>query len=217
MRRLGLFAKRPVAGAVKTRLSPALPAALARDLYAALLDDALSAARVARVDERSVWWDAPVDQAVTPGFEARLQHGADLGARLANAFARLTENGARAAIVGTDAPALGAPAIERAFDALDTHDAAFAPSSDGGYALVALARPEPALFEGIAWSTPSVFEATLAIAARRGLRVARLEPLDDLDVPRDLVRWAARVAIEARGIGPATAAALRAMGLAPPV
>ena len=60
MRRLALFARWPAAGEVKTRLSPALPAALALDLYRALLEDAIAVTVAAAADERMLYWaDAP--------------------------------------------------------------------------------------------------------------------------------------------------------------
>src|SRR5437016_6171203 len=50
--RLALFARTPVPGQVKTRLTPALPARLACDLYRGLLGDALDTLRAARAGER---------------------------------------------------------------------------------------------------------------------------------------------------------------------
>src|SRR5262249_19521019 len=70
---------------------------------------------------------------------------------------------------------------------LDEHDVVLGPAEDGGYYLVALARPRPALFEGVAWSTPAVLAETLARASALGLRVYRLAPVPDV-APLDDVR-----------------------------
>ena len=85
----------------------------------------------------------------------------DLGARMARALERARcARTARALLIGTDAPALDALAhgAGRARRWRD-HDAVFVPALDGGYALVGLRRPAPALFAGMAWSTPQVMAA----------------------------------------------------------
>ena len=61
---------------------------------------------------------------------------------------------------------------------------------DGGYYLLALDRSRPELFEGIAWSTPSVRAATAERAAALGLRVRMLEELPDIDTLADVrAQW----------------------------
>jgi glycosyltransferase A (GT-A) superfamily protein (DUF2064 family) len=74
-----------------------------------------------------------------------------------------------------------------AAQALQGHDAVFVPALDGGYGLVGLKRPQPALFDGMAWSHPQVMADTRARAAAAGLRLAELPPLHDIDEPADLV------------------------------
>ena len=60
MKRCAVFSRWPEPGRVKTRLSPALPAALACDLHRAMLADALEAARESGAEERTLYWaDAP--------------------------------------------------------------------------------------------------------------------------------------------------------------
>jgi uncharacterized protein len=220
MHRLGLFAKPPVPGGVKTRLSPALPPALACALHAGLLRDALATLAASEADERVVWWASEPDPATAAwrpaGARAALQRDGDLGARLAHAFAvMLAAPGDRAVVVGSDAPALDAALVRAAFDALADHDVALAPARDGGYSLIALAAPAPALFEGVAWSTAHVFGDTLARAAAAGLRTATLAPLDDLDTPGDLVRWLPAALAAPPEHAPHARAALTAMGLLP--
>lgn len=221
MDRIAVFARRPVAGAVKTRLSPALPPALACALYRAMLGDALAAAAAAPAGSRAVWWaDPPRPDAafgVPTGFEERIQHGADLGERLAGAFAALlVAPGDRALVLGADCPDLETAALAEALERLDTHDVVLGPANDGGYTLIALARPAPALFEGVAWSTAHVLEQTLARARAADLRVALLEPLADLDAPATLVRWLGEALHAPPERAPRTRAALVAMGLLVP-
>jgi hypothetical protein len=105
---------------------------------------------------------------------------------MARAFGECFARGARrVAIVGTDAPDCTRAHVTAAWAALDTHDVAVGPTHDGGYYLLALARPCPGLFQDIAWSTPDVLRATLARAAAAGLSVARLATLRDVDTLAD--------------------------------
>jgi rSAM/selenodomain-associated transferase 1 len=219
MRRAAVFARPPIEGEVKTRLSPALPPALARDLYAAMLQDTLAAVQAARADERVVFWagdPARAGFALPPGWIERRQEGGSLGARLAGAFETLLAPPCKAAvIVGADCPDLEAADLDRAFAALDAADLAIGPAADGGYGLIGLRRPAPGLFEGIDWSTPAVLEQTRARAAAAGLETVLLPALDDIDTPADLARWiGGQVAVET-GRAPHTRAALERMGLMP--
>jgi len=218
MDHLAVFARWPEPGQVKTRLSPALPAALACDLHRALLDDALAAAARARAGARYLYWaDAPARRgafAAPSGFETRDQGGGDLGARLERAFGQqLARSGDRAVAIGADCPDLDVGLIERAFETLARADLVLGPARDGGYYLIGLARPAPALFRGMRWGTAGVLEETRARAHAAGLRTALLEPLDDLDTPADLVRWLGRAACGRAAAAPATTRALRAIGL----
>jgi uncharacterized protein len=220
-RRLAVFTRRPVAGRVKTRLSPALPEDLACQLHAAMVMDALATAGAAAVEERFVYWaEAPESAAASDlpaGFVERVQPEGDLGTRLASAFAELlASEGDRAVIMGADCPALEASVLDAAFAALDQAPLVLGPARDGGYTLIGLARPAPALFEEIAWGTEQVLAQTLERAAALGLDARLLATLDDLDTPADLVRWIAAIAMSPEDRSPHTAAALRAMGLLPP-
>jgi uncharacterized protein len=62
------------------------------------------------------------------------------------------------------------------------------PARDGGYVLIGLQRPQPALFDGIAWGGPTVLAATRERIARARLRCHELPPLPDLDTPDDYRR-----------------------------
>jgi glycosyltransferase A (GT-A) superfamily protein (DUF2064 family) len=106
---------------------------------------------------------------------------------MAHAFATAFEEGAsRVAIVGTDAPWVSREIVVEALESLDGHDVAIGPARDGGYYLLALARPQPELFRGIAWSTASVFHSTVERAGGLGLSVRVLAPLTDIDTIDDV-------------------------------
>lgn len=103
------------------------------------------------------------------------------------AFRRaLLQRGGRSLLIGADIPALDADLLQRAAQALNDVDAVFVPAFDGGYALVGLRRPEPTLFEGMAWSTPTVMARTRERLLAAHLSFVELAPVADIDLPADL-------------------------------
>jgi rSAM/selenodomain-associated transferase 1 len=125
------------------------------------------------------------------------QEGQDLGERLGNLSSGLLAAGhAGVVIIDSDTPSLPdhylATAVERIGDR--GTDAVFGPAEDGGYYLVGLRHPMPALFQGIAWSTSVVLKQTLANAASAGLTVHLLPPRFDVDTGADLKRLADELA-----------------------
>ncbi len=188
-----VFAKAPAAGRAKTRLASALGDAGAAALAERLLERTVAAAASAEI--------GPVELCVTPALDhpalrrmerehgvfLTLQGEGDLGERMARSLERALAVHRHAILIGTDAPSLDAALLRGAAHALVHHDAVFVPAFDGGYALVGLARPAPALFSGIVWSTPHVMAETRDRARRAGLRWAELPPVADIDEPADLV------------------------------
>jgi len=189
-----VFAKAPVAGQAKTRLMPALGAAGAADLAARLLERAVAAGMSAGFDavELCVAPDASHPAfgrlaARHAGLQLSVQGDGDLGVRMHRALTRRLVGCDRVLLIGTDAPALDAPALRTAAQALTGHDAVFVPALDGGYALVGLSRPQPDLFTGMPWSTPRVMAETRQRARRAGLRWTELPAVADIDEPADLI------------------------------
>jgi len=216
MRRIALFARPPLPGRAKTRLSPALPPSLAAAISAALIEDTARAVAGTPADERSLWWAEPPGEAGVAGLKPHLQQGADLGERLAHAFASLLRSrDDRALIVGSDTPALESAHLEHALSRLDSHDVVLGPARDGGYWCIGLRRPAPELFRDIPWSTSGVLEATLERAREARLTVEPADTLDDLDTPADVARVTGELARGRQAYGPALHAAWRRMGLAP--
>ena len=187
-----VFAKAPVPGQAKTRLVPALGEAGAAALAERLLKHAAQAAAASALGplELCVAPDGndPLLQQLARDTGATLakQGDGDLGQRMHRALARALARHPRALLFGTDLPALGAEVLRAADRALDHHDAVFVPALDGGYGLVGLTRPQPALFEGMRWSVPTVMDQTRTRARAASLRWAELPALADIDEPDDL-------------------------------
>jgi rSAM/selenodomain-associated transferase 1 len=219
MNRVGIFAKPPVEGQVKTRLTPSIPPGIAADLQLCMVLDAIQTAQAARAGPVALYWASDSGKG---GFadhleemEIRHQRGADLGERLASAFDELLADADRAVVIGSDCPDLSPALVREALAALAEADLVLGPARDGGYYLIGLRRPSPGLFQGIAWSTSRVLAETLARAERLGLRTRCLEMLDDLDTPDDLVRFIARRSVTEVTTGEGTEAVLRQIGLLP--
>lgn len=201
-----VFAKAPVAGLAKTRLVPALGPVGAATLAERMLGHAVAACVGAQAqlghcgveicatpDAQHPAFHCLAEQhtgqhtATAPGLELHTQGEGDLGARMHRAFTRTLAHARGALLIGTDAPALDTAVLLQAAAALDEHDAVFVPALDGGYALVGLRRPAPALFNGMAWSTPQVMADTRDRARQASLHWAELPAVADIDLPADLV------------------------------
>jgi uncharacterized protein len=188
-----LFAREPVAGQVKTRLIPALGGEGAAQLYRRLLGIALRAGAATPGVRRRLWCTGmPADGgecarlAAAHGFTWHPQPEGDLGARMAAALAEALVTADRAVLIGSDCPDYNADYLSAAFAALDDHDAVLGPAADGGYVLIGLRRPAPALFADIHWSTCAVLAETRTALRRIGLTWTELPTLRDLDRPEDL-------------------------------
>jgi rSAM/selenodomain-associated transferase 1 len=198
-----IFAREPVLGRVKTRLAADIGPEAALATYRELLTLTAAAVRAAQVPA-TVWLaDAPTEPALGtaasaarpewPGLPWRVQPAAgSLGERMAHAFAEAFAAGAgRVVIIGTDCPGLSADLLRQAFAQLATHDLVVGPATDGGYYLLGMKQLHARLFTDKQWSTATVLPATLADAARLGLRVAQLPTLADVDSAADLAAWRA--------------------------
>jgi len=190
---LGLFAKAPVPGQVKTRLSPPLSLEDCAQLYEAMLFDVIEQ-HARSIESALALWCAPPEAVgwfearVPAAFDVLPQRGATLAARLAFAFREHVARGCERIVVrGTDSPTLPLARISEAFDALECVDLVLCPDRDGGYNLIGLRAPCDALFE-IELSTGSVLEQTRKRAERIGLRSLILPAHHDIDRPADLER-----------------------------
>jgi rSAM/selenodomain-associated transferase 1 len=119
-----------------------------------------------------------------------LQQGEDLGERMFHAASRALVQAESVLLLGTDCPGVTRDYLVRAFQALHRAEVVIGPAEDGGYVLLGLRRVDRKLFRGLAWGTSSVLEQTLERVMALGWRHALLEPLWDVDRPRDVERLA---------------------------
>jgi len=195
--RLIVFTRRPEPGRSKTRLIPVLGAQGAADLQQQMALHTISHAReVARREPVALevrFADGTADDMrgwLGNGMNYFPQGEGDLGVRMESAFREAFSRGAgRVVLLGTDCPGLDATVMRAASTALRRKDLVLGPATDGGYWLIGLRRPAPALFADMPWSTDSVLARTLGRARSLGLSVRTLEPLPDVDRPEDLPFW----------------------------
>lgn len=182
---LGIFARTPVPGKVKTRLVPPLSPEQACNLYAAFLADLfrrLSRLKGVRVTVFHADGDPDPLRALLPGtWGLEPQTGDDLGARMGAAFDRLLADADRAVIIGSDSPDLPVQYIRRAFKKLRHKDIAVGPATDGGYYLIGVRAAVPALFDGVEWSSERVLARTIDNIDTGGRSLAMLPMWYDVD------------------------------------
>lgn len=199
-----VFTRYPEPGTAKTRLIPALGAEGAAQISRQLTEQTL--AQITQLCQQQaiavtiafaggsisemqqwlgrLWWEQP--------WQYVPQMGADLGDRMATAMqAAFVEGAQRVLIIGTDCPDLTPALLCQAFQALDQVDLVLGPAIDGGYYLIGMRQYNPAIVQGIAWSTDAVLSQTLAIADSLGWTRHLLPTLQDIDNPADLAAWRA--------------------------
>jgi uncharacterized protein len=205
---VGLFAKWPRAGTVKTRLAAATSPALAARVAEACLRDTLLRLRCLPV--RLVLVFAPVeaeaDFARLAGDRAVVvpQAMGDLGQRMSHFIEQELHAGAEAVVlVGADSPTLPLAHVEQAFVELKRADVVLGPAMDGGYYLVGCGRRVPPIFQGIAWSTARVLGQTITCLGDPHWRLALLPPWYDIDTGEDWALLRAHIAaIRRSGMDP---------------
>ncbi|MFQ5428354.1 MAG: TIGR04282 family arsenosugar biosynthesis glycosyltransferase [Thermodesulfobacteriota bacterium] len=187
--------KAPVAGLVKTRLTPPLTLEEAAGLYRSFLVDLF-------VNLKG--FELPVDlfSAITPpgnkedfsglipdDVDCFSQAGDGLGERIESVFKHIFDMGYEKAVVtGSDSPDMPQDFIEEALAVLDEPevDIVLGPAHDGGYYLVAVSRLVAAPFRDINWSGATVLEETLQKVMEAKLKYRLLPPWHDMDRPSDL-------------------------------
>jgi uncharacterized protein len=194
--KLIVFTRYPEPGKAKTRLIPVLGKTGAANLHRLMAQKAIARA-LSLQDSRRL----SVEIHHASGSQQQMQDwlgtniiyqnqiDGDLGAKMTAAFQQSFNLGVdKAAIIGTDCPALKVEIMAQAFDKLSQHDLVLGPATDGGYYLIGLRRSIPELFRGIKWGTSEVFASTQAIAQNLDLNIAYLPTLADIDLPEDLLR-----------------------------
>ncbi len=205
-----IFAKAPTPGQVKTRLCPPLTPDEAATLHGSFVLDALERTKTAVTKLK-----LPIDRYLACAPSSALvffkimeerqavrlidQEGDDLGERMSRAFETMFQRGYRhVMIVGTDVPSLPLDHYKQALAELDKHDIVLGPALDGGYYLIGLNKPAPAILENMPWSTDQVLALTREKANGLGLSIGLLPQWQDVDTIDDLKNLIAENAVDAK-------------------
>jgi rSAM/selenodomain-associated transferase 1 len=190
--RVLVFARAPVPGQVKTRLTPALGPDGAARLHRRLTEALLT--RLAALAAMPVeLWATPdpahpffVSAAQRWPVTVHQQQGDDLGERLATAASAALTRADAVVLIGTDCPELSNDYLCLAAQQLQSHDAVIGPAHDGGYVLLGLKRAAPSLFSRMPWGSAQVAALTIQRMQRLGWTWLELPTLHDIDRPEDL-------------------------------
>ncbi len=185
--RLIIFAKSPIPGKVKTRLTPDITPAEAAELYKAFIIDIVGTAYNLQCEQVAIAYTPSNAETAFHSICGQSvsyfpQQGHDLGERMKNAFKHSFARGSkRTIIIGTDSPTLPLSYIQKAFDALKEVPVTIGPTFDGGYYLIGLSEQNCTIFEGVDWSTSRVFSQTLTRIEEANKPLYVLPPWYDVD------------------------------------
>jgi len=183
-----VLAKTPVPGRVKTRLCPPCTPHQAAVLAAAALADTMAAVTAAPAAHRCLVIDG--DHPAPPDWHRTTQRGTTLGERLAHAYTDTRLDGAASLLIGMDTPQVSADLLAGAARRLGADanegDAVLGLAEDGGWWALGLRNPSHGqVLRQVPMSTPDTGALTLAALRARGLRVATLPTLRDVDTYAD--------------------------------
>lgn len=179
-----VLAKQPLAGRVKTRLSPPFSPQGAADVAEAALLDTLETVRAVDVARRVLVLDGAYP---APGFDVQPQRGGPMDQRLAAAFddAAAGAPGLATLLVGMDTPQLTPALLARAVADLAVHAAVLGLAPDGGWWALGLRRPDGALLAGVPTSRDDTGARQRARLRAAGLDPHLLPELRDVDTVAD--------------------------------
>ena len=184
-----VIAKEPVPGRVKTRLCPRCNKEQAANIAAAALADTLDTVTAAPAACRTLVLEG--EYWPPAGWRTVAQRGEGLAERIVHGYGDTALPGVGTFLVGMDTPQLTHDLIIHARDLLGSRgvDAVLGLAVDGGWWGLGLSDPADArVLDGVPMSTPRTGADTLAALQNRGLTVARLPVLRDVDTVSDA--WA---------------------------
>ena len=198
-----LMTRLPVAGMVKTRLTPRLSGAACADLQWALLADLAPVLHSADTDLFVFYTPTGPKQTLLRlkellGSAIYLpQQGDDLGQRMNLAFRQVFQQGYDGGVlIGSDIPFVSNEDIKLVWQVLGDHDAVFGPSEDGGYWLVGLRNLFPPLFWRQNYGHDKVLAQAQAVCSAYRLSVGLAEAKRDIDIWEDLLYYRQNIEVK---------------------
>lgn len=185
------FAKEPVAGKVKTRLSPSFSPQKACELYKQFLttlSKRLSNFHLCPISIYSPDEEKQYLHSIFPDsfFAHSLQEGKSLAERMSNAFQKACATHEKVIMIGSDSPHLKLSEIEKAYTLLEKYDCVLGPANDGGFWLIGLSKYSSEIFSHLELSTQNALHSVEKKLADLQFKTAYVEPCSDIDTKEDL-------------------------------
>ncbi len=186
-----IFIKNIQLGKVKTRLAKTVGHEKAIEIYRSILNRTNKEALKANCDycvfyssfiEENDIWENNL-------FSKKIQRGENIGDRMSNAFVDSIPPYKNVILIGGDIANITAAIIDNGFNKLNSHDFVLGPAHDGGYYLIGMKNPNPAIFKNIAWSTDKVASQTIKNIANLKKSYSLLPTLADIDTEEDWLKY----------------------------
>lgn len=191
-----VFCKAPIAGQVKTRLTPQLSAQAATEIHSELTRRMLALLTESQLCPVQLWCSPTIHH---PFFEdcakdyqlaLYLQQGEDLGERMLHAIDHALQQSSRVLLIGCDCPSLTINDFDFAINALqNAQDIVLAPAEDGGYVMIGMKRTYPELFINKTWGHADVLATTRQQIRKINLTCIETVMQWDVDTFDDLQRY----------------------------
>lgn len=189
---IAILANAPIPGFAKIRLIPAIGAHAAAVLQERLTERTVATAFAAGIGPvvlccaPDATHDAFLKMVARMKITLRPQPQGDLGARI---HAAVAGSAGPVLVIGTDCPALSENHLRSAAATLrDGTDVVLIPADAGGYVLLGMRKPQPALFSNIAWGGSTILAEIRTRIIERRLMLAERPPLWNVDTEADLAR-----------------------------
>lgn len=190
--RIIVFTKPPIPGKCKTRLIPELGEEGAAKLQENLIHKIVKDLGIFKLCPFEIWQSEPTKyfSELILNFDWNIdihtQTGADLGARMSNAFKDSLKRSSKVLIIGSDCIEYSKTYLTSAIQSLNNHDVVLGPAYDGGYVLIGATSHYPDIFENICWGTDKVLSETVSKLRQYKISFTQLNLLHDIDTPSDL-------------------------------
>ncbi|MBF0379059.1 MAG: TIGR04282 family arsenosugar biosynthesis glycosyltransferase [Desulfamplus sp.] len=192
------YVKVPKEGLVKTRLANDIGSFHALNLYRCFILDLIQTLK--KLSQDIIISYSPNNQDTElffrnwlgDKFYYKAQSDGDLGVRMRQSFEEVFKVGyEKALLIGSDSPDLPKEIFEQAFLKLKTSDAVIGTANDGGYWLIGFSSAGfcHQAFEGVLWSSESVFEDTMEKLRLNNRHVELMPEWIDIDTSADLLQW----------------------------
>ena len=177
-----IFAKSPILGKVKNRLSKNIGLESSLHIYKKLLEHTASVAQKSRI--KTVLFQNELNPELKAIFknvaDYQLQEGKNLGEKMENAFRwAFSLKYKNVILIGSDLWSLDRDTLIEAKKALEHNDIVIGPCYDGGYYLIGMKNFNNKIFKNISWSKKQVFKQTLSKVLENS--VYYLEIKNDID------------------------------------